>query len=123
MPMFVGEVREAITGAGCCWKLSGGSQLSSGPTKSAKKRQVRRADVRRNARCCALRSGSRGRNGLLIHQPTTGDSSQDSSTGAQKYHSAGRLCHSTKPSASATTGAIHISRRKSSTLRRALRRA
>ncbi len=48
--MFVGEVREAMTGAGYSWKLSGGSQLSSGPTKSAKKRQVRRADARRNAR-------------------------------------------------------------------------
>ena len=50
MPMLVGEVREAIAGAGYSWKLSGGSQLSSGPTNSAKKRQVRRADVRRNVR-------------------------------------------------------------------------
>ena len=48
--MFVGEVREAMAGAGYSWKLSGGSQLSWGPTNSAKKRQVRRADARRNAR-------------------------------------------------------------------------
>ncbi len=37
-PMLVGEVRCASTGAGCSWKLSGGSQWSAGPTKVSKKR-------------------------------------------------------------------------------------
>ena len=46
--MFVGEVREAMPEAGYSWKLSGGSQLSSGLTNFAKKRHVRRAAPRKN---------------------------------------------------------------------------
>ena len=33
MPMLVGDVRWAMTPPGSSWKLSGGSQWSSGPTK------------------------------------------------------------------------------------------
>ncbi len=82
MPMLVGEVREAMAGAGYSWKLSGGSQLSRGPVKSAKKRHVLRADARRNARCSTLRPGVGDTSGRLIHQPTTGDTSHSSRMGA-----------------------------------------
>src|SRR6058998_3215522 len=82
MPMFVGEVREAITGVGYSWKLSGGSQLSSGATNSAKYLQLRRASVRRNTRCSDVRSGMRRRSGVLIHQAIAGASNQGTRNGA-----------------------------------------
>jgi hypothetical protein len=80
--MLVGEVREAMAGAGYSWKLSGGSQLSSGtdevrevapgaPGRRAQERPLLVAQVR----------GGR-HSGRLIHQPTTGDSSHSNRTGA-----------------------------------------
>ncbi len=47
--MLVGEVRGATSMCSESWVLSGGSQFMAGPTRSSKKRQVRRASLRRKA--------------------------------------------------------------------------
>ena len=48
-PILVGEVRGATSMCSESCELSGGSQFIAGPTRSSKKRQVRRARVRRKA--------------------------------------------------------------------------
>ena len=82
IPMFVGEVRWATTGAGSSWKLSGGSAWSAGVTKVSKKRQVRRAMSRsavvsRSDSCSATDS----RGGRLTQRATSGDRSQRPTNG------------------------------------------
>src|SRR6266545_367764 len=59
--MLVGEVRCATTATGCSWKLSGGSQLSSGPTYSSKNAQVFRDTLRRKVVCSTLSRAGRRR--------------------------------------------------------------
>jgi hypothetical protein len=59
--------------------------------------------------------------GRLIHQATTGETSQSSKTGAHHGKAAGRP--SARANATARLGANHISTVKSARVRRALRRA
>ena len=76
-PMLVGDVRWATTGCGSSWKLSGGSQWSSGPTNLSKNRHVRRA-IRRSAMASAAdswRPADSARR-LLTDRAIAGDSSQ-----------------------------------------------
>src|SRR5262245_38844377 len=47
IPMFVGEVRLAVSILKASWELSGGSQLCEGPTSASKYRHVSRATRRR----------------------------------------------------------------------------
>ena len=70
--MLVGEVREATSGTGSSWKLSGGSQLSRAVTKVSKNRQVLRAVRRRKASCPGFNSGARGSIGWLMRQAIQG---------------------------------------------------
>ena len=72
-PWLVGEVRCATLPSGSSWKLSGGSQWSSSPTKVSKKCQVRRA-IRRSARrsVAGQRARSTGR-GRLTQKATSGE--------------------------------------------------
>src|SRR5262245_45483693 len=89
--MFVGEVRWATTGIGSSWKLSGGSQLSSGPTKVSKNLQVLRATLRANLdsfSVSCLRSGGRG---LLSQYATTGEASQITTNGPMYSSPLGRI--------------------------------
>ena len=85
--MLVGDVRCATVGAGASWKLSGGSQLSSGVTKVSKYRHVRRA-VRRRAWASASEIAARlsGAGGRLIHRATAGEISQSATMGAAAGH-------------------------------------
>ena len=75
--MLVGEVREASTGKGSSWKLSGGSQCSCAVTNVSKKRQVLRAVRRRKASCFGFKSGAaEGSMGWLMRQAIQGEASQ-----------------------------------------------
>src|SRR5258708_26997216 len=65
--MWVGEVRCAMAPAGCSWKLSGGSQWSSGPTKVSKNAQVFRERFRRKIVSPAVSFARRRASGRLIH--------------------------------------------------------
>ena len=68
---------------GSSWKLSGGSAWSSGPTKTSKKRQLRRATVR-SMSSSSRASGSAGRApGAQAHPPRQpGERSQRATRGA-----------------------------------------
>ena len=81
--MLVGEVREATTGTGSSWKLSGGSQCSWAVTKVSKKRQVLRAVRRRKANCFGFNSGTaEGSMGWLMRQAIQGEANQRPRIGA-----------------------------------------
>ena len=82
--MFVGEVREAIVGAGTSWKLSGGSQFSCAVTKVSKKCHVLRAVRLRKVNCSAVKSGVADSMGWLIHQAIHGAASQRPRIGRAK---------------------------------------
>src|SRR6266536_6093377 len=87
--MFVGEVRCATNGTGSSWKLSGGSQLSSAPTKVSKKRQMRRATdlAKRKSSPLIIRSFSEV--GRLIQYATTGERAQATTNGQTTICEAG----------------------------------
>ncbi len=83
--MLVGEVRCATTGLGWSWKLSGGSRLSSAPTKVSKNRQVCRA-IKRSP---IASSGARtlrfdGRGTRLLYTAKAGASAQSSMKGTPR---------------------------------------
>ncbi|MNF76205.1 hypothetical protein D3C84_583120 [compost metagenome] len=80
--MLVGEVRWAMVGLGISWTLSGGNQLSSGPTYRSKNAQVRRDSMRRKRSSCTDGSNPAGVVGRLIHQAIAGLTSHTSSKGA-----------------------------------------
>src|SRR5580765_4094771 len=98
--MLVGEVRCARTPTGSSWKLSGGSQWSSGPTKVSKKLQVRRAAARRKRVCSEVSRASRRASGRLAHHAMAGEKSHSSRIGDAENQSAATV--------SAVAGPIHI---------------
>src|ERR1700755_75527 len=53
-PMLVGDVLCAITGTGYCWRLSGGSQLSSAVTRFSKNDHVFRESSLRYFNCSSF---------------------------------------------------------------------
>src|ERR1019366_10821328 len=88
--MLVGDVREATTGTGSSWKLSGGSQLSCAVTKVSKKRQVLRAVRRRKANCLGFECGcAEGSMGWLMRHAIQGEASQRLRIGRVDSNSAG----------------------------------
>src|ERR1019366_4902786 len=107
--MLVGDVREATTGTGSSWKLSGGSQCSSAVTKVSKKRQVLRAVRRRKANCLGFSSGAvEGSIGWLIRQAIHGEASQRLRIGAANSNSEGCIKARKDPVARPMNGPIHI---------------
>src|SRR5688572_32270495 len=108
--MLVGDVRCATLGTGSAWKLSGGSQLSSGPTKVSKYAHVRRASPRRKTSWLGFRRGSRRASGRLNHQVMPGADNHRASTGAAHANAAGRDTASPTRVAVATAGTTHIDR-------------
>src|SRR5476651_1369677 len=106
--MLVGEVREAMTGAGVSWKLSGGSQFSPAVTKVSKKCQVVRAVRRRKSSWPRFNSGSDDSIGWLIHQAIHGAASQRPRKGSATGHWSGCRASTRNPPSSATAGATHI---------------
>src|SRR4026209_1961549 len=80
--MLVGEVRCATTAAGCSWKLSGGSQWSSGPTKVSKNAQVLREITRRKRVCSGARGAGGGAGGGGLHHAGAGGGNGRSRIGA-----------------------------------------
>src|SRR6476620_8704748 len=71
-PIFVGDVRCAITGEGFSWKLSGGNQFSSSVTNCSKKDHVLRADLKRNIFCACESVGFFSVSSLLKRQARAG---------------------------------------------------
>src|SRR5688572_1783078 len=112
--MLVGDVRCATLGTGSSWKLSGGSQLSSGPTKVSKYAHVRRARPRRKTSWLGFRRGSRRASGLLSHHVMPGDNNHSRRTGAAHTSAAGLEPASPARVAVATAGATHIDRNDAS---------
>ncbi|CAM5298815.1 hypothetical protein RLIN73S_03140 [Rhodanobacter lindaniclasticus] len=108
--MFVGEVREAITGPGSSCRLSGGSQCSAALTWLSKNAQVCRASVRRKRVCAALGTKVSGRRDWLTHQAIVGDSSHNASNGHASHSTIGRCSASSTASSSASAGPTHICR-------------
>src|SRR4051812_619400 len=86
IPMLVGDVRWATTGAGSSWKLSGGSQLSDAPTNVSKKSHVRRA-VRRSDSISPEVSWAAATTeaGVLTTRATNGDSSHSARNGTANH--------------------------------------
>ena len=81
-PMFVGEVRFAITACGISWKLSGGSMLCCAVTKVSKKLQVWRAMMRSRCSSSAVSVSRRAvRAGRLTTRATMGAHSHASRSG------------------------------------------
>ena len=112
--MLVGEVRCATIGPGCFWTLSGGSQLSSGPTKVSKNAHVRRARIWRNSCCDGFSLGAGRTSGRLSHPVMAGATSHSSRIGAARPSTDGRAATRYAAVASATAGATHIDRRDDS---------
>ncbi len=108
--MLVGEVRCATTATGCSWKLSGGSQLSSGPTYSSKKPQVFRDTLRRKVVCSTLSRAGRRRRGRLSHQALAGAAAQSASSGPATPSADGRPTARPTASTPAAAGALQIAR-------------
>src|SRR5678815_1771838 len=106
--MLVGEVRCATTAAGCSWKLSGGSQWSSAPTKVSKNAQVLREMARRKRVCSGVRCAGLGASGRLTHQAIAGEASQRSRIGAARASAVALEAASQSAAATARTGPIHI---------------
>src|SRR5687768_1741851 len=90
MPIFVGEVRCAITGLGSSWKLSGGSQLSSAPTKVSKNLHVRLAINRAKRRSSPVNSLRAGGVWRLTQLATKGETAQPIRYGAATDIAEGR---------------------------------
>ena len=106
--MFVGEVREAMTGTGSSWKLSGGSQFSWAVTKVSKKRQVLRAAFRRKTNCSVCNAGTGGSKGWLIRHAIHGATNQRPRIGAASGNWWRCTTARKHPLARATTGVIHM---------------
>ncbi|MCY1353233.1 hypothetical protein D9M69_395680 [compost metagenome] len=109
MPMLVGEVRWAMTAVGCSCRLSGGSQLSAGPTCWSKNAQVLRANPRKKRSSAGVGANAARDDGRLSHQAMAGLASQSSRNGPARACATG-VCSSRAHSARASAGAIHISR-------------
>ena len=88
-PLLVGEVRWATTPRGSSWKLSGGSQLSSGPMNSSKNPQVLRATRRISRRSSAVNSTFFSGVGRDTNHATAGASTHRASTGTAAHSAAG----------------------------------
>ena len=71
-PMFVDDVRCAMTGAGSSWKLSGGRPLSSGPMTASKKRQAAPRGRPKGAPIGGGQRRERGRRERLAHPSRDG---------------------------------------------------
>ena len=116
--MLVGDVRCATAGAGSSWKLSGGSQWSSGPTNVSKNRHVRRA-MRRSASWSVAesRSATDSGGGRLTRRATTGDSSHRATNGRAIHPAPGFAARTSTAmaAASATPPAIWRKNRSSPT--------
>src|SRR3972149_5147535 len=108
--MLLGEVRRASAAAGLSWKLSGGSQWSSGPTKVSKKAQVLRETRRRNAVCSGESLACGRASDRLSHHASSGDASHRSRIGAAAASAPGRECSRYGVVAMDKNGAIHIQR-------------
>src|SRR5579862_8773719 len=106
--MLVGEVRWAITPTGCSWKLSGGSQWSSAPTKVSKNAQVLRARLRRNRVWSADSLARRRVSGRLIHHAIAGEANHRAAMGPATANAAG--CESSTPitASKAAAGPAHM---------------
>src|SRR5688572_17779942 len=108
--MFVGDVRCAMTDAGSSWKLSGGNQLSSAPTKVSKKRQVRRAITRANDVSSTLNCFRSAVRGLLTQYAISGEISQIRESGPNTGRPDGLKLNVNPSAAKESTGAGHIKR-------------
>ncbi|MCY1280467.1 hypothetical protein D9M70_292530 [compost metagenome] len=108
-PILVGEVRWARVAVGCSCRLSGGSQLSSGPTCWSKNAQVCRARLCRNRRSPGAGAKPLGVDGLLSHQAMAGLASHSTSRGAAAARARG-VIDSSAASGTASAGPIHIIR-------------
>src|SRR5689334_12228882 len=106
--MLVGDVREATSGEGSSWKLSGGSQFSLSLTKVSKKCQVLRAARRKNASCSPVNETGAASMARLSHQAMKGAANHARKKGAADQKNCGVGVKRAIPAARATTGAIHI---------------
>src|SRR4029453_1277725 len=106
--MLVGEVRPGPAGAGSAWKLSGGSQFSSGVTNVSKKCHVLRAIRRSRVNCSTLNSGAGCSTGRLIHHALQGAVSQRTKNGMVISRYGGWMTPNETALANAITGANHI---------------
>src|SRR3954462_9834132 len=90
IPMLVGDVRWATTGAGSSWKLSGGSQLSAAPTNVSKNSHVRRA-VRRSDSISAGDSSAEATTdtGGLPPRANKGETSHSARNGTANHNAPG----------------------------------
>ena len=107
--MLVGEVRWAMTAVGSSCRLSGGSQLSCGPTWRSKKAQVRRDRPRRKRSSSVVGTNSVCAGGLPNHQAMAGDASHSNSSGAATTSATG-LDSNARNTTAPSSGLAHISR-------------